>query len=111
MWKFGSPWLPLETQWPVWNLTEIQATTLTVDDANPKSSTPMTKDNTRLSQLINIANHSNLARITAFTLRFGYNCQKPKIKFTGPITPAELTQANLLWIREIQRESFATEKI
>ena len=112
LWKFGPPWLPLETQWPVWNLTEIQATTLTVDDANPKSSTPMAKDNTGLSQLINIANHSNLTkllRITAFTLRFIRNCQKPKIKFTGPITPAELTQANLLWIREIQQESFATE--
>ena len=112
MWRFGPPWLLLETQWPVWNLTEIQATTLTVDDANPEPSTPTTKDNTGLSQLIIIANHSNLTkilRITAFTLRFVRNCQKPKIKFTGPITPAELTQANLLSIREIQRESFATE--
>ena len=91
-------------------MTEIQATTLTVDDANPEPSTPTTKDNTGLSQLINIANHSNLTkllRITTFTLRFVRNCQKLKIKFTGPITPAELTQANLLWIREIQRELFA----
>ena len=112
LWRFEPPWLPLETQWPVWNLTEIQATTLTVDDANPEPSVPMTKDNTGLSQLINIANHSNLTkllRITAFTLRFIRNCQKPKIKFTGPITPAELTQANLLRIGKIQRESFATE--
>ena len=112
LWRFGPPWLPLETQWPVWNLTEIQATTLTVDNANPEPSTPTTKDKTGLSQLINIANHSNLIkllRITAFTLRFVRNCQKLKIKFTGPITPAELIQANLLWIREIQRESFATE--
>ena len=110
--EIGPPWLPLETQWPVWNLTEIQATTLTVDNANPEPSTPTTKDKTGLSQLINIANHSNLIkllRITGFTLRFVRNCQKLKIKFTGPITPAELTQANLLWIREIQRESFATE--
>ena len=112
LWRLGPPWLPLETQWPMWNLTEIQTTTLTVDDTNPEPSTPATVDNTGLSQLIKIANHSNLTkllRITAFTLRFVRNCQKPKIKFTGPITPAELTQANLLWIREIQRESFATE--
>ena len=51
LWRLGPPWLPLETQWPMWNLTKIQTTTLTVDDTNPEPSTPATVGNTGLSKL------------------------------------------------------------
>ena len=112
LWRLGPPWLPLEITWPSWNPTEIQTATLVVEDTDSKPSTPATIDNTGLSQLINVSNHSSLTKlllVTALVQRFIRNCRKPKIKFTGSITPAELTQANLMWIKEMQREVFTKE--
>ena len=111
LWRLGPPWLPSETKWPTWNSSEIQTTALAVEDTNskPSNATPAIVDNTGLSQIINVSNHSNLTKlllITAFVLRFIRNCRKPKINFTGAITPTELTQANL---KEIQREVFTKE--
>ena len=112
LWRLGPPWLPLEITWPSWNPTEIQTATLVVEDTDSKPSIPPKIDNTGLSQLINVSNHSSLTKlllVTALVQRFIRNCRKPKIKFTGSITPAELTQANLMWIREMQREVFTKE--
>ena len=112
LWKLGPPWLPLKEKWPAWNPTEVQTATLAVEETDSTSSKTTAPENLGLCQLINVSNYSSLTKlllITASTLRFIRNCRKPKIKFTGPITPAELTQANLMWIKDIQREVFTKE--
>ena len=81
--RLGPPWLHLETTWPTWNPTEIQTATLAVENTDSKPSTPPTIDNTGLSQLINVSNHSSLTKlllVTALVQRFIRNCRKPKIK-------------------------------
>ena len=112
LWRLGPSWLPLETEWPVWNPTEVQTTTLAVEEETDLTPSKSTTKNFGIHQVINVSDHSSLTKlllVTAFTLRFIRNCRKPAIKFAGSITPAELTQANLMWIKEIQQEAFSKE--
>ena len=84
---------------------------LAVEETEFMPPKPTTAVKPGLCQLIDISHHSSLTKllcITAFILRFVCNCRKPK-NFTGPITPAELTQVNLLWVKEIQQEVFIKE--
>lgn len=73
LWRLGPPWLLSEAKWPTWNRTEIQTAALAVEDTDSQPSTPATVDNTGLSQLINVSNHSSLTKlllVTAFIQRF-----------------------------------------
>ena len=111
LWKSGPQWLASPQQWPIWPATDIQAATLAVE-ADTSVSESTTIQTNGLCQLVNIDKYSNLTKlfsVTAFVLRFTRNCRNPNIKFTGPITPAELTQAHLMWIRECQQEIFDKE--
>ena len=111
LWKSGPQWLASPQQWPIWPATDIQAATLAVE-ADTSVSESTTIQTNGLCQLVNIDKYSNLTKlfsVTAFVLRFTRNCRNPNITFTGPITPAELTQAHLMWIRECQQEIFDKE--
>ena len=52
---------------------------------------------------------SRLLNVTAYILRFVGNIRKPSINYSGPISPAERTQANLKWIQTAQQQSFPAE--
>ena len=52
---------------------------------------------------------SQLLNVTAYVFRFVRNIRKPSIKYSGPISPAECTQANLQWIHTVQQQSFPAE--
>jgi len=116
MWLNGPPWLPSENLWPEWkpadtlqlqlSLVEAEETTQPVTP----SSTPV--EDTGLHHIIDVSAYnrlSHLLNVIAYVLRFVRNTRKPSIRYTGPISPTESTQASLKWIQTVQRQSFSPE--
>ena len=79
-------------------------------EAATPSSAPV--EDTGLHHIIDVYTYnrlSHLLTVTAYVLRFVRNTRKPSIRYTGPISPAERTQASLKWIQSVQRQSFTPE--
>ena len=69
-------------------------------------------ENIALHCFLDVAAHNSLSRllnVTAYVLRFVRNARKPSVKYSGPITPAEITQASMKWIQTVQNQSFLAE--
>ena len=114
LWKQGPSWITDRTQWPKWKYGEvlhIQTTdestedTTTADDPMPQ---------TNINQVIDINRYSSwskLLRVTAYVLRFIYNCKQttPNLKHSQPLTPSEIDEATYLWIHHTQQFCFPQE--
>lgn len=72
--------------------------------------TEKTDNKIMLSKLIPMENYSSfqkLQRITAYILRFIYNCQHRKEnRYVEHLTVEEINKASLLWIKNPQHSSF-----
>jgi len=102
-------WLSSPAKFPTWNPSEallIQATIV----ESPMSSTsgynptilPPTDDIHILIDRSAYSSYTKLIDVTAYALRFVYNTREKLIKLTGPLTPSELSIANLRWVGNAQ---------
>ena len=115
MWLNGPPWLLSENQWPERKPTEalqLQVSLVETEEATQPVQNTTAVENVGLHCILDVAAHNSLSRllnVTAYVLRFVRNARKPSIKYSGPITPAEITQAHLKWIQTVQNQSFPAE--
>ncbi|XP_065904068.1 uncharacterized protein [Dysidea avara] len=102
LWRHGPPWLSSPAKWPTWNPTEamlIQA--VTADDPLSSAAVHNTTILSPANGIHNLidpsaySNYTKLLDITAYVLRFAYNTRQKLFKLTGPLTPTELSFANL----------------
>ena len=65
------------------------------------------------AHLIDISGYSKLSKllsVTAYVCHFTHNTRQPSsLQQVGPLTPSELSQANLMWIHNTQQTVFAKE--
>ena len=102
MWLSGPPWLPSESLWPEWKPTDnlqLQVSLVEAEEAaQPATPSSAAMEDTGLHRIIDVSTYnrlSHLLNVTAYVLRFVRNTRKPSIRYTGPISPAESTQASL----------------
>ena len=116
MWLNGPPWLLSDSLWPTWKPTEalqLQVSLIEAEEAaQPETCSTTSTADTGLHYIFDVSAYHNLSQllnVTAYVLRFVRNIRKPSIKYSGPISPAERTQANLKWIHTVQQQSFPAE--
>ena len=104
-WRYGPSWLKLPSKWPVWPQAEILLTQADYDEdietpSVEKSLADTTEPfSTGIQHLIDITRYSKLSKllsVTAYVCRFTHNSRQPSSsRQIGPLTPSELSQANL----------------
>ena len=116
MWLKGPPWLLSDNLGPEWKPTEalqLQVSLVEAEEtAQPETQSTTSVEDTGLHYILDVSAYHSLSRllnVTAYILRFVRNIRKPSIKYSGPISPAERTQANLKWIQTVQQQSFPAE--
>ncbi|XP_065914598.1 uncharacterized protein [Dysidea avara] len=116
LWRHGLPWLSSPAKWPTWNSTEamlIQA--VTADDPPSSAAVHNIAILSPANGIHNLtdpsaySNYTKLLDITAYVLRFAHNTRQKLFKLTGPLTPTELSIANLRWVGNVQHRSFPEE--
>ena len=55
------------------------------------------------------SSYTKLLDVTAYVLRFIHNTTQMLFKLTGPLTPSELSVANLRWVGNVQHRCFSEE--
>ena len=55
------------------------------------------------------SNYTKLIDVTAYVLRFIHNSREKLFKLTGPLSPSELSIANLRWVGNAQHRGFPEE--
>ena len=116
LWRHGPSWLSSPNEWPTWTPTEallLQADSVedslsTTNDHN----TSMLPPTNGLHVLIDPATYSSYTKllgITAYILRFVHNTTQKQFKLTGPLSPSELSIANIRWIGNVQQRCFPEE--
>ena len=116
LWRHGPPWLSSPTDWPTWSPSEA----LLVQASSAKDSlSPPTDHNTTsliptngIHNLIDpsaYSSYTKLLDVTAYVLRFAHNTRQKLFKLKGPLTPSELSIANIRWITNVQLRSFPEE--
>ena len=116
MWLKGPPWLLSDNLWPEWKPTEALQLQVSIVEAEettqPETQSITSVEDTSLHYILDVSAYHSLSRllnVTAYILRFVRNIRRPSIKYSGPISPAERTQANLKWIQTVQQQSFPAE--
>jgi len=117
LWRHGPTWLNSPSLWPAWPQAEILLIQADVgeEDLEPLPPPADTSDSstTGLHHLIDVTKFSKLNKvlaITAYVCRFLHNVKHPSSsRQTGPLTTSELSQANLMWIHNIQHTEFSSE--
>ena len=101
-----------EEKWPKGN-SKLETPTQSMDGLQTQEMTGSVQDSR--SELISLDKYQSLTRllrVTAFNLRFIYNCRRTVAeRRIGPLSVEELEQARKFWIRRAQAESFPLEII
>ena len=96
---------------PPLNITAVLATE-EISSATSTSQSNAVKKDVGLHQIIILSDYSSLIRVqrvTAYVLRFVYNCRHPQTSMLGVLSSAEQRKANLQWILDTQQQVFSHE--
>jgi len=111
LWTCGPQWLPFRTDWPTWKFSptvELQALAVTATEFQPTSAPE--PQSTGIQCVMDISNYSTypkLLAVTAYVFRFIVNCRtQHQERLTGPLTPSELVNAEVKWVKASQREVY-----
>ena len=116
-WNHGPEWLTTASHWPAWqhlevfNIQEAADELVEVCEVNTSEATSAVKSGiNNIIELTKFSTLSKLTAVTAYVRRFIHNCRQPVTsRIIGPLTVPELTQANILWLRQIQSSVFPDE--
>ena len=116
LWKHGPRWLSFPTEWPTWSPSEaflVQANSVeeSLSSASVHSTTisPPTNGIHTLIDPSAYSSYSKLLDVTADVLRFAHNTRHKLFKLKGPLTPSELSIANIQWVSSVQLQCFPEE--
>ena len=114
LWKHGPTWLTDDTQWPVWNYTEVLQLQVNTTNSETQEITgdEQVTQTVGLHCIITISNYNNLDKllaVTAYVFRFITNVKQSTVKHNGPLSPQELNKAKLAWIQDCQQQIFFKE--
>ena len=114
IWTHGPEWITHKEQRPVWKPMEILHVHLSAAEAEvlPERYEQLAEELHGLEMIIDIERYSTLTKllyVTAYVLRFIKCIKSHTTKFTGPITPYELSEAQILWIQACQLSTFSQE--
>ncbi|XP_064482989.1 uncharacterized protein LOC135395831 [Ornithodoros turicata] len=76
--------------------------------AQPSSAHPVV-GTTEWMSLYSYSTLSTLLRVTAWIIRFWDNCRRFLASTSGPLTGAEITRAERVWLHRTQQEAFPSE--
>jgi len=113
-WNHGPEWLTTASHWSAWQRLEvfnIQGAADKLVEVCKDRATPAVKSGiNNIIELTKFSTLSKLTAVTAYVRRFIHNCRQPVTsRIIGPLTVPELTQANILWLRQIQSSVFPDE--
>ena len=116
LWSHGPPWLSSHSQWPTWNPSEALLVQATHSEDSLSSTsdhdTAMLPPSHSIHTLIDpsaYSSYTKLLDVTAYILRFVHNATQTLFKLTGPLSPSELSIANLKWVANAQYRYFSEE--
>ena len=116
LWRHGPSWLSSPSQWPTWNPSEALLVQATKSEDLLSSAVDHSTDVLPPPNGIHIlidpsaySSYTKLLDVTAYVLRFIHNTTQMLFKLTGPLTPSELSVANLRWVGNVQHRCFSEE--
>jgi len=116
LWSHGPPWLSFPDDWPTWSPSEallVQASSaealLSPDTDHVTTLLAVTEGIHNLIDPSAYSSYTKLLHVTAYMLRFAHNTRQKLFKLKGPLTPSELSVANIKWIANIQQRNFSEE--
>lgn len=112
-WKHGPKWLSSPSQWPTWQQSDILHIQTTGEELEVvQDTTILVTTSVGTVNFIDISRFNTLSKllsVTAYVLRFTYNCRHPRTRTVGPLSAMELKAANLKWLYSVQHTVFSTE--
>ena len=117
----GPEWICDDQLWPTWDRNCINSTSLSTiteeeiksnesDDTDRSSTICTTHDITIVIYLERFNSYQKLLRVTAYVTRFIQNCRRiVEERNTLDLTPTEIRQASMTWIRAVQHKSYVKE--
>ena len=116
LWTHGPYWLPFESQWPSWNLSQVLHINSSndVDAETPVDESTQTEPAEENFYVIDVSRYSTprkLLAVTAYVLRFVRNVQSRETRATGPLSAKEQHVAHHKWTKDCQRVTYAAETI
>ena len=115
LWIHGRSWLTTTEQWPTWSPTNVLHlqnldTEVNVSTKEEAKHSPIQQLGVHL--IINAHRYSKLKKlltVTVYVLRICHNLKNPQQRRTGPITAKELSNAKLIWIKNMQQLHYSDD--
>jgi len=114
LWSHGPPWLSFPADWPTWNPSEAllvrgssAEALLSPDIDHVTTLLAFTEGIHKLLDLLAYSSYTKLLHVIAYVLRFVHKTRQKLFKPNGPLTPSELSVANIKWIANIQQRNFS----
>ncbi|XP_064629239.1 uncharacterized protein LOC135488534 [Lineus longissimus] len=118
LWWNGPHWLRT-SEWPQCELFDGKSHTMDTDNADRDPVVIVTNAvgepdvDMRITNVIDperYSSYTKLLRISALVLRFVANAKKnPQLQNVGPLTAGEIQDAETMWIKHVQRQSYGDE--
>ncbi|GBM17523.1 hypothetical protein AVEN_198026-1 [Araneus ventricosus] len=114
LWSHGPSWLSQsECDWPMKQQREIdEESVLNEKRSQPVNALQVSDKNVEIPILLDLFRFSRLLkvyRITAYVMRFINNIKRNSIKLSGQLSSDEILNAELHWVKIIQRKHFEKE--
>ena len=102
LWWRGPAWLAKsENNWPTPYLGNTPH-----ELPEQRVTTHIAHSTSELDLISSFGSLSKLKRITAYCLRFAHNCKKGNVRCVAQLTPEELQQGLMTWVKIVQRREF-----
>lgn len=114
LWFHGPNWLSQPVNvWPVSEQINVDEDSVSHEKKSQMvNSLQVSVQSNEISTLLNLTRFSKLLkvyRITAYVMRFIHNIKQNSTKIRGPLSSAEILDAELYWVKIIQQKHFAKE--
>lgn len=106
LWWHGPDWLQQEdSTWP-----KCEETVETCNEEKPLRVISLLTQPSDEEMFTKFSTWTKLQRVSAYCLRFIYNCCHKNSRYQGPLSPSELREATLLCVKHAQSDNFKREK-
>ncbi|XP_048770094.2 uncharacterized protein LOC125676243 [Ostrea edulis] len=115
LWMNGPKWIHDESAWPIWNRSTDTSSSAVLKVDCELSTTDTCTESVKTTENTTVdasrfSSYSRLLRATAYVLRFIENCKTSKTqRKTSVLTAKELYNANVITLKETQRDVFKEE--
>ena len=115
LWIHGPSWLTTTEQWPTWsptNVLHLQNLDIEVNVSTKEKAKHSPIQQLGVHLIINAHRYSKLTKLltdTVYVLRICHNLKNTQQRRTSPITAKELSNAKLIWIKNMQQLHYSDD--